>query len=130
MKRLHSLQFVLIAIAAASPLAAQSVSVTATNPNSAAQGTINLNVTISGKGFKNGAHSHFFVSGTTNSGGVTVNATTFTNSTQLVANIDVDSAAQVRDPVLEIDELVPPGERADETERITRQPARNQSQLE
>lgn len=50
---------------------------------------------VSGKGFKNGAHSQFFVTGTTDPGGVTVNSTAFVSSTQVVANINVDSAAVV-----------------------------------
>jgi hypothetical protein len=76
-------------------LAAQNVSVSSANPNSAAQGTINLNVTISGKGFKNGAHSRFFVSGTTNPGGVVVNSTAFVSSSTLVANVTVSDTADI-----------------------------------
>src|SRR4051812_32128839 len=65
------------------------VSVNATSPNAAAQGTINLNVTISGKGFKNGAKAKWFLTGSTNPGGVVVNSTAFVNSTTLTANITV-----------------------------------------
>lgn len=75
--------------------AAQTVSVTAATPNTAAQGTVNLNVTISGKGFNNGAKAQWFVTGTTNPGGVTVNSTAFVNSTTLTANITVAADAVI-----------------------------------
>src|SRR5207237_3824772 len=68
---------------------------TAANPNNAPQGTVNLNVTISGSGFKKGAMSHWFVTGTTNPGGVTVNSTAFNNSQQLTANINVAQNATI-----------------------------------
>ena len=64
-------------------------------PNSATQGTINLNVTVGGKGFKAGAKAQWFISGTTNPGGVTVNSTAFVNSNTLTANITVSSTAYV-----------------------------------
>jgi hypothetical protein len=71
------------------------ISVTSATPNAATQGTINLNVTIGGKGFKAGAKAQWFVSGTTNPGGVTVNSTAFVNSNALTANITISSTAQV-----------------------------------
>ncbi len=75
--------------------AQQSITVTSANPNNAAQDTINLNVLINGKGFKKGALAKFFISGTTDSGGVSVNSTTFINSGQLNANINVAGNAAV-----------------------------------
>ena len=77
------------------PLAAENVQVNSAVPNSTAQGTINLDVTIGGNGFKHGAHAQWFVSGTTNPGGVTVNSTAFVSSTQLTANITVSSTANI-----------------------------------
>ena len=71
----------------------QQVQVTAANPPSAEQGTINLDVKVTGKGFKNGAKAKWFVTGTTNPGGVTVNSTTFVSSTELTANITVSDTA-------------------------------------
>jgi len=71
------------------------ISVTSATPNSATQGTINLNVAVGGRGFKAGAKAQWFISGTTNPGGVTVNSTTFVNSNTLTANITVSSAAYV-----------------------------------
>ncbi len=50
---------------------------------------MNLNVTITGKGFRRGVVARFLVTSTTNTGGVTVNSTTFVGGTQAVANIDV-----------------------------------------
>jgi hypothetical protein len=52
--------------------ASAQITVSSTTPNAAAQGTINLNVTVSGKGFKKGAQAQWFVTGSTNPGGVTL----------------------------------------------------------
>jgi uncharacterized delta-60 repeat protein len=71
------------------------VQVTAANPPSTEQGTINLNVKVTGKGFKNGAQAKWFVTGTTNPGGVTVNSTTFVSSTEVTANITVADTAEI-----------------------------------
>lgn len=71
------------------------VQVTAANPASGEQGTINLNVRVTGKGFKNGAKAKWFVTGTTDTGGVTVNSTTFVSSTEVTANITVADTAVV-----------------------------------
>jgi hypothetical protein len=62
---------------------------------STAQGTVNLNVKVTGKGFKNGAQAKWFVTGTTNPGGVTVNSTAFVSSTELTANITVSDTATI-----------------------------------
>lgn len=78
----------------ANPASAQ-ISVTNALPNSAVQGTTNLNVTVGGKGFKAGAKAQWFVSGTTNPGGVTVNSTAFVNPNTLTANITVSGTANV-----------------------------------
>ena len=71
------------------------VSVTAADPMSTAQGTVNLNVKVTGKGFKNGAKAKWFVTGTTDTGGVTVNSTTFVSSTEVDANITVADTAAI-----------------------------------
>src|SRR5437773_4567836 len=76
------------------PATAQ-IQVDSANPTAAPQGTINLDVTISGNGFKKGAKAQWFVTGTTNPGGVTVNSTTFKGSGQLTANITVASDAVI-----------------------------------
>ena len=72
---------------------AQQVQVTAADPAAAAQGTINLNVKVTGKGFKNGAKAKWFITGTTDPGGVVVNSTAFVNSGELTANITVSDTA-------------------------------------
>jgi hypothetical protein len=71
------------------------IQVDSTNPSAAPQGTINLDVAITGNGFKKGATAQWFVTGTTNPGGVTVNSTTFKGATQLTANITVASDAVI-----------------------------------
>jgi hypothetical protein len=76
------------------PASAQ-VQVTSTNPSAVPQGTTNLNVTITGSGFDKGSTSKWFVTGTTNPGGVTVNSTAFKSSTQLTANLTVAADATI-----------------------------------
>jgi len=76
------------------PLVAQDVVVSAAVPDNAPQATVNLDVQIKGNGFKKGAIAKWYVTGTTNPGGVTVNSTAFVNSTALIANINVASGAQ------------------------------------
>jgi uncharacterized delta-60 repeat protein len=72
---------------------AQQIQVTAADPSAAAQGTINLNVNVTGKGFKNGARAKWFITGTSDPGGVQVNSTIFVNSVELTANITVSDTA-------------------------------------
>jgi len=83
------LMLVLASAGAPAPAVAQDIQVNTADPSSAPQGTVNLNVTIKGKGFKRGASARFFVTTTTNPGGVTVRSTSFVSPSQLVANIDV-----------------------------------------
>ena len=71
------------------------VSVNAADPAATEQGTINLNVKVTGKGFKNGAKAKWTVTGTTDTGGVTVNSTTFVSSSELTANITVADTASI-----------------------------------
>ena len=77
----------------AAPRAAAQVKVISANPNNTTQGTVNLNVIVAGSGFRKGAKAQWFVSGTTNPGGVTVNSSTFDSSDQLTANITVAADA-------------------------------------
>jgi hypothetical protein len=85
------------------PLAAQDIEVTSADPAEAEQDTVNLDVTIMGKGFDRSAKAKFFLHDTTNPGGVTVNSTRFVSSTELVANIDVavDAVIAKRDIVVQ-----------------------------
>ena len=84
----------IFALMAALPATAQ-IQVNSANPSAAPQGTTNLNVIIAGNGFKKGATAKWFVTGTTNPGGVTVNSTSFQSTTQLTANITVASDAVI-----------------------------------
>ena len=54
--------------------AAPPIQVTAADPSSAAQGTLSLDVAVSGSGFDSSAIVDFLVTGTTNTGGITVQA--------------------------------------------------------
>lgn len=74
---------------------AQQVQVSAADPAAAAQATVNLDVKVTGKGFKNGAKAKFLVTGTADPGGVQVNSTTFVSSTELRVNIDVAETAVI-----------------------------------
>ncbi len=96
-KRCSSLLLaILIVVAAVGALpAAGQIQVTSTDPSAAPQGTTNLNVTISGSGFKKGANAQWFVTGTTNPGGVTVNSTAFNGSNTLTANITIATGAVI-----------------------------------
>lgn len=71
------------------------VKVTAANPSSAYQGTIALDVVVSGSGFDPSAKVQYFVTGTTNPGGITVKKVTFHSSTELVTTIDVAETADL-----------------------------------
>jgi hypothetical protein len=71
------------------------VQVDSATPSAAPQGSINLDVAITGKGFEKGATAQWFVTGTTNPGGVTVNSTRFKSSTQLTANITIAADAVI-----------------------------------
>jgi len=71
------------------------VQVAAADPPVAVQGTVNLNVKITGKGFKKGAAAKFLVTGTTDTGGITVNSTSFVSAGELTANIDVTDTAAI-----------------------------------
>jgi hypothetical protein len=65
------------------------VKVTAANPSSAYQGTISLDVTVSGSGFDPTAKVRYLVSGTTDPGGIVVKNVKFNGSKELVTTIDV-----------------------------------------
>ena len=71
------------------------IKVTAATPASAVQGTTSLDVVVSGAGFDNSAKVQYFVSGTTNPGGITVKKVVFRNSKELVTTIDVADAADL-----------------------------------
>jgi len=69
------------------------VRVTAATPPSASQGTIALDVVVNGNGFDRTAQVDYFVTGTTNPGGITVRKVVFRSSKELVTTIDVAETA-------------------------------------
>ena len=71
------------------------VAVTAADPTSAPQGTISLDVTVSGSGFDSSAQVEFLVTGTTNPGGITVKKVKVTGSKKMIATIDVADTAVI-----------------------------------
>jgi len=73
-------------LAIAAPLLGQRITVESADPASTVQGTT-LNVTIRGRGFSAGATSKFLVTKTNDTGRVTVNHTSYINSTTLIANV-------------------------------------------
>jgi hypothetical protein len=91
---LSMLSLVVLALAPLGSAWAQ-VKVTAATPSSTYQGTVSLDVTVDGSGFDSTAQAAFFVSGTTDPGGVTVRKTVFKSSKQVVATIDVADTAVV-----------------------------------
>ena len=85
----------LLWISAAVAAEAQQIQVTAADPPAAEQGTVNLNVSIKGKGFKKGAVASFALTGTEDPDGIVVNSTSFVSATTLVANITVADTATI-----------------------------------
>lgn len=75
------------------PAATAQITVTAANPPAAPPGSVNLSVAVSGSGFKKGAKVKFLLSGTSSTGDVTVNGSTFVSSGQVNATITVASTA-------------------------------------
>jgi len=71
------------------------VQVTSANPPSAPQGTLSLDVTISGSGFDSSAQVEFLVTGTTNPGGITVRKVKVTGPKKLIATVDVTDTAVI-----------------------------------
>jgi hypothetical protein len=69
------------------------VQVTAADPSSAPQGTVSLDVAITGSGFDSSAVVRFLVTGTTDTGGITVKKVSVRGARKLVATIDVADAA-------------------------------------
>jgi hypothetical protein len=92
---LYSLTLLILALVPLGAAQAQQVKVTAADPASTTQGTVSLDVTVSGSGFDSTAWPTFFVSGTTDTGGVTVTKTVVKGSRQLIATIDVADTAAV-----------------------------------
>lgn len=82
-------------LASGPAVVASNVKVDSAEPSAAEQGTIDLDVTINGRGFDQGSVADFLVTGTENPGGVVVKSTTFVSAKKLVVRIDVDEQAVI-----------------------------------
>jgi hypothetical protein len=71
------------------------VTVSSASPSSAPQGTVALSVEIAGSGFDSSAQVAFLVTGTTNSGGITVRKVVARGSRKLIATIDIAADAVI-----------------------------------
>lgn len=71
------------------------VKVTSAEPAASVQGTVSLDVTVNGSGFDSTANARFLVTGTSETGGVTVTKTVVKGPRQLIATIDVADGAVV-----------------------------------
>lgn len=89
------LLLIVIATVGINDAQAQKIQVESANPAFAEQGTLTLDVEITGKGFDNSAAVDFFVTGTMNPGGISVTNVKFQNSKKLVATIDVADGAEI-----------------------------------
>jgi len=89
--------FLTLLVLGLAPLGSASaqVKVTSATPASAYQGTLALDVVVGGSGFDPSAKVAYFVSGTTNPGGITVRKIAYRNSKELVTTIDVAATADL-----------------------------------
>ena len=97
MSRFQRSMFAMFALALM-PMAfanAQQVSVTAADPPAAVQGTVSLDVTVTGSGFNSTASVKFLVTGTADTGGITVKKVIVSSAKKLIATIDVADTAIV-----------------------------------
>jgi hypothetical protein len=74
-------------------VSARGIEVLLAEPPDAEQGTVNLDVAIHGAGFNRSSNARFFLTGTTNPAGITVNSTRYIDSTKLISNINVADGA-------------------------------------
>jgi hypothetical protein len=94
-KRIIQLVVAVLLLAAPVDAVLAQVKVTAATPATAYQGTVSLDVVVTGSGFDRSAKAQYFVSGTTNPGGISVRGVTYRSSTELVTTIDVASSANL-----------------------------------
>jgi hypothetical protein len=88
------LTLAVLAIAPAVAAPSSRVTVTAAAPSAAYQGDM-LDVVVTGSGFDPSAKVQYFVSGTTNPGGITVKAVRYANSGELITTLVVSSDADL-----------------------------------
>jgi hypothetical protein len=95
MRNLMPVLALLVFAAAPFGTAAAQVQVNSADPASAVQGTVSLDIVVTGNGFDQTASVKFLVTGTTNPGGVTVRRVVVNGAKKLVATIDVADTAVV-----------------------------------
>ena len=93
--RLCTVVVVLLAAVPWTVSGAPPVQVNSADPSSAPQGTLSLDVAVSGSGFDSSATASFLVTGTTNPGGIAVKNVKFIGSKKLIVTIDVADTASV-----------------------------------
>src|SRR5687767_9844116 len=93
--RLCAVLVVLLAAVPWTVSGAPPVQVNAADPSSAPQGTLSLDVAVSGSGFDSSASVAFLVTGTTDPGGITVKSVNVVGSKNLIVKIDVADTATV-----------------------------------
>src|SRR6188508_149600 len=94
-KNLLSALSLLVLLIALPGFAHAQVQVTSADPPLALQGTLSLDVAVSGSGFDSSAQVKFLVTGTTDPGGITVKKVNVRNSKRLIVTIDVADTAAV-----------------------------------
>lgn len=99
------LLLLLVGLSGLEPALAQEVQVKSADPVSAVQGTVNLDVTITGKGFDNSAQVSFLVTNTANPGGIIVNSVQVRGPKKLIANINIAIDAEDEDFDIEVEML-------------------------
>lgn len=82
----------LCVLSMAMPATAQNVSVTSAEPSIGEQDTLALDVRVKGRNFAPGARAEFLLDDDS-TGGITVNATTFVDSTEIIANVTIAAGA-------------------------------------
>jgi hypothetical protein len=85
----------LLCVGAARSAEAQKITVKSATPASGEQGSIGLDVVITGTGFGPGAQARFVLSGTDKPDGISVRSTRYVSSSQLVATLDIADAASL-----------------------------------
>jgi len=93
-RRLLLLAFALLLAGALPALGAPPIKVTTAVPDTGEQGTLSLVVRIAGDNFGTDSQVAFYITGTTNPGGITVKNVRWVNAKALDATLDIDAAAQ------------------------------------
>lgn len=101
-RRLIDTLIITLMLWAAASNAQTEVVVVSADPATAEQGTLALDVTVSGSGFEPGADVKFLQAGSNKGGGVSVNSVLFVSPNELITNVDVAPDAVVGDYDIEV----------------------------